>query len=278
MIASTFDFLAAVVKDRTGGVIGADQRYMLETRLAPLLKREALRDLDALPARLRAPQGEALAQEMAELLTTNESSFFRDGRPFDHLRPLLRGLHAARPAGQPLRLWSAACSTGQEAYSMAIILAELAEGDPGFRGRRVEILGTDISARVIGRARAGVFTPFEVQRGLPAATLTRRFQEEGAQWRVKPEVAACCRFERANLLADLRGFGRFDVIFCRNVLIYFDVPTKARVLRGLAQQLVADGALYLGAAETAIGLTDALVPHATERGVYGLAAPQRLPA
>lgn len=278
MIASTFEFLAAVVKARTGGVIGVEQKYMLETRLAPLLKREALRSLDALPARLKAPQGEALAQEMAELLTTNESSFFRDGRPFDHLRARLAELHAARAAGQPLRIWSAACSTGQEAYSIAVILAELAEGDLGFRARRVEILGTDISSRVIERARLGAFTQFEVQCGLPGDTLRKRFLAEGPHWRVRPEVAAPCRFERANLLADLRGFGRFDVIFCRNVLIYFDVPTKARVLQGLARQLAADGALYLGAAETAIGLAEALVPHATERGVYGLAAPQRLSA
>ncbi|WP_421991542.1 CheR family methyltransferase [Roseococcus sp.] len=278
MIQSTFELLTGIVKSRSGGIIGPDQHYMLETRLAPLLKREALRDLEALAARLKAPRGEALAQEMTELLTTNESSFFRDGKPFEHLRALLPALHAARPAGQPMRIWSAACSTGQEAYSIAIILAELGEADPGFRSRRVEILGTDITTAVLDRARAGIFTQFEVQRGLPIRTLMKRFIQEEGRWRVRLEVAAPCRFEKANLMGELRGLGRFDVIFCRNVLIYFDVPTKARVLRGMAQQMATDGALFLGAAETAIGITNLLAPRGAERGVYGLVEPQRLSA
>lgn len=278
MIQSTFELLTGIVKSRSGGIIGPDQHYMLETRLAPLLKREALRDLEALAARLKAPRGEALAQEMTELLTTNESSFFRDGKPFEHLRTLLPALHAARPAGQPLRIWSAACSTGQEAYSIAIILAELGDADPDFRSRRVEILGTDITTAVLDRARAGIFTQFEVQRGLPIRTLMKRFIQEEGRWRVRLEVAAPCRFEKANLMGELRGLGRFDVIFCRNVLIYFDVPTKARVLRGMAQQMVADGALFLGAAETAIGITNLLALRGAERGVYGLVEPQRLSA
>ncbi|MDB5415835.1 MAG: protein-glutamate O-methyltransferase CheR [Rubritepida sp.] len=278
MIASTFDFLTGIVKARSGGIIGPEQGYMLETRLAPLLKREALRDLDALAARLKAPRGEALAQEMTELLTTNESSFFRDGRPFEHLRALLPTLHATRPSGQTLRIWSAACSTGQEAYSIAIILAELGEADPGFRTRRVEVIGTDITTAVLDRARSGVFTQFEVQRGMPIRTLMKRFTQEEARWRVRPEIAAPCRFEKYNLLGELRGLGRFDVIFCRNVLIYFDVPTKARVLSSLSQQLAADGALYLGAAETAIGITTVLAARAGDRGVYGVAEPQRLRA
>jgi chemotaxis protein methyltransferase CheR len=270
---ATFAFLTGIVKARSGGIIGADQGYMLETRLAPLLKREALRDLDALAARLKAPLSDGLAQDMTELLTTNESSFFRDTRPFEHLRGLLPQLHKTRPPGQPLRIWSAACSTGQEAYSIAIILAELGEADPGFKSRRVEIIGTDITAAVLERARAGVFTQFEVQRGMPIRTLMKRFTQEDTRWRIRPEIAAPCRFEKFNLLGDPRGLGRFDVVFCRNVLIYFDVPTKARVLGGIAQLLAADGALYLGAAETAMGVTNALVAKPGERGVYGVAEP-----
>jgi chemotaxis protein methyltransferase CheR len=282
MTPATFAFLAGVVHARSGGVIGPDQGYMLETRLAPLVKREGLRGLDALAERLRLPGTEALAQEVTELLTTNESSFFRDGKPFEHLRGLIPRLHAARPPGQKLRIWSAACSTGQEAYSISILLAELGEKDPGLRARPVEIVGTDITAAVLRRARAGIFTQFEVQRGLPIRTLMTRFaQEEGGRWRVKPEIAAPCRFESFNLLADPRTLGRFDVIFCRNVLIYFDVPTKARVLGNLARQLAPDGVLYLGAAETAIGVTSALTALPGERGAYGVAAaaePQRLRA
>lgn len=279
MNPATFAFLTGIVKTRSGGIIGADQGYMLETRLAPLLKREGLRDLDALAAKLKAPRGDALAQEMTELLTTNESSFFRDTRPFEHLRALLPQLHRARAPGQPLRIWSAACSTGQEAYSIAIILAELAEADPGFKARRVEIIGTDITTAVLERARAGVFTQFEVQRGMPIRTLMKRFVQEETRWRIRPEIAAPCRFEKFNLLGDPRALGRFDVIFCRNVLIYFDVPTKGRVLNGIAQILAPDGALYLGAAETAMGVTNTLVARAGERGVYGVASePVRLRA
>jgi chemotaxis protein methyltransferase CheR len=269
MTPASFAFLTGIVRTRSGGVIGPDQGYMLETRLAPLLKREGLAGLDALATRLRAPGTEALAQEMTELLTTNESSFFRDGKPFEHLRTLIPALHAARAPGQKLRIWSAACSTGQEAYSISILLAELMETDAGLRARPFEILGTDITAAVLERARAGVFTQFEVQRGLPIRTLMKRFTQEEGRWRVKPEIAAPCRFQSFNLMGEPRILGRFDVIFCRNVLIYFDVPTKARVLGGIAQQLAPDGALYLGAAETAIGVTRALAPLPGERSVYG---------
>ena len=270
MTPATFNALVGIVKQRSGGVLNADQGYMLDTRLAPLLKRERLAGLDALAQRLQRAGSEALAQEMTELLTTNESSFFRDGRPFEHLRALLPLLHRARPAGQALRLWSAACSTGQEAYSISILVSELAEADASFAARRVEIIGTDITGAVLERARAGVFTQFEVQRGLPIRTLMTRFTQEETRWRVKPDIAARCRFEKLNLLGDLRGMGRFDVVFCRNVLIYFDVPTKARVLSALAERLQPDGALYLGAAETAMGMATPLVPLKGERGVYGL--------
>ena len=274
MTPASFAALAAIIRARSGGVLTPDQGYMLETRLGALLKREGLRDLDALAARLRHPGSEPLAQEMTEALTTNESSFFRDGHPFEHLRGLLPALHRARPPGQPLRIWSAACSTGQEAYSISIVVSELAEREAGFAARRVEILGTDLSSAVLERARDGVFTQFEVQRGLPIRTLTQRFTQEGTRWRIRPELAVRCRFEKLNLLGDLRGLGRFDVVFCRNVLIYFDVPTKARVLSALSGQMAADGALYLGSAETALGVASCLVPAAGERGVYGLETAQ----
>jgi chemotaxis protein methyltransferase CheR len=211
---------------------------------------------------------------MTELLTTNESSFFRDGKPFEHLRGLIPKLHASRPPGHKIRIWSAACSTGQEAYSISILLAELAEADPGLKTRPFEILGTDITTAVLERARAGVFTQFEVQRGLPIRTLMKRFTQEEGRWRIKPELSSICRFEKLNLLGDLRSLGRFDVIFCRNVLIYFDVPTKARVLEQIAALMTPDAALYLGAAETAIGVTRALVPLPGERAVYGPATGQ----
>ncbi|MDB5372203.1 MAG: chemotaxis protein CheR [Belnapia sp.] len=263
MTPDSFAFITGLVKSRSGLVLTPDKGYMLETRLGPLLKRDGLASLNALATRLRDPRAAALADAVTEALTTNESSFFRDGKPFEHLRQVLPGLARARQAGAALRIWSAACSTGQEAYSIAMLLRELS-----LEGRRVEIIGTDISGNVVARAREGYFTQFEVQRGLPARLLVKHFRQEDGRWRVSPEVRGMARFERGNLLGDLRGFGRFDVIFCRNVLIYFDAPTKMRVLNALAAQLLPDGVLYLGGAETVLGLTDRLVPIAGERGAY----------
>ncbi|MBO1074031.1 CheR family methyltransferase [Roseomonas marmotae] len=263
MNAEGFTAIATLVKARSGIVLTPDKEYMLETRLAPLLKQEAISSLDILALRLRDPRAEKLARAVTEALTTNESSFFRDGKPFDHLRRLLPGLMAARPAGHRLRIWSAACSTGQEAYSVAMILQEL-----GIRG--AEILGTDLSREVVERAREGVFTQFEVQRGLPVQMLVKYFRQEAGRWRVQPALREMVRFEERNLLADHRAVGRFDVIFCRNVLIYFDPQTKGRVLNALAAQLAPDGVLYLGGAETVLGLTDRLTAVAGERGAYAL--------
>ena len=268
MNSATFLFLAGIVKQRSGGVLTADQDYMLDTRLAPLLKREGLPGMDALALRLRGPGSEKLAQEMTELLTTNESHFFRDGKPFDHLKALLPELHRARPAGTPIRIWSAACSTGQEAYSIAILLAEAQEVDPGMRARKFEIVGTDLTTAVLDRAREAVFTQFEVQRGLQIRQLMKHFTQIETRWRAKDHLKAHARFQQANLLHDQRALGKFDVIFCRNVLIYFDLATKSRVLGGIAGQLAADGALYLGAAETALGVTDRLEPIMGHRAVY----------
>jgi chemotaxis protein methyltransferase CheR len=266
MTPENFAFVAALVRSRSGLVLTPDKGYMLETRLVPLLRREGLAGLDALAHRLRAPLSEHLAEAVTEALTTNESFFFRDGKPFEHLRRVLPRLLASRPPGASLRIWSAACSTGQEAYSVAMILQDLAP--PPQRDRRAEILGTDIAQEVLARARDGSFTQFEVQRGLPVQLLVRHFRQEEGRWRIAPELRAMVRFERWNLLSDLRPLGRFEVIFCRNVLIYFDAPTKTRVLAALAAQLAPGGVLYLGGAETVLGLTDQLVPVAGERGVF----------
>lgn len=266
MRQDSFARIAGVAKARSGLLLTPDQGYMLETRLAPLLRREGLASLDALALRLRlAPAGDALADAVAEALATHETSFFRDAWPFDHLRRVLPALAAARPPGTPVRIWSAGCSTGQEAYSAAMIVQEQAAQ---LAGRRVGILGTDIGRDVLARARDGSFTQFEVRRGLPPGLLARHFRQEDGRWRIAPTLRAMVRFEHWNLLSDLRPLGRFDVIFCRNVLIYFDPPTKARVLAALAAQLSPAGVLHLGGAETVLGLTDRLVPCPGERGVY----------
>ncbi len=268
MTPESFDFIAGLVKGRSGLMLTPDKRYMLESRLTPILKRESVPDLNALAMRLRDPRNAALAEAVTEALTTNESSFFRDGKPFDHLKRALPKIAAGRPAGQVLKVWSAACSTGQEAYSIGMVAAELGVE---LGGRRLDILGTDIAQEVLARAREGLFSQFEVQRGLPVRQLVKHFSQDQGRWKVSAELRAMCRWERLNLLGDLRGLGRFDVIFCRNVLIYFDPPTKSRVLAALAGQLAHDGVLYLGGAETVLGLTDKLVPVPGERGAYEVA-------
>jgi chemotaxis protein methyltransferase CheR len=225
--------------------------------------------LDALAARLRSHAQTPLAREVVEAMTTNESFFFRDDKPFTHLRTqALPRLHAARPAGARLRLWSAAASTGQEAYSLAMLVAE---GRMALGTREVEILGTDIAREPLARARAGSYTQFEIQRGLPMQMLVKYFRKEGTQWQLADAIRAMVGFREWNLLGDLRPLGQFDVVFCRNVLIYFDQGTKARVLEGIARQLAPDGLLYLGGAETVLGITNRLVPSGSDYGVYELA-------
>jgi chemotaxis protein methyltransferase CheR len=266
--SATFETYATLLKSRSGLVIGPDKLYLLETRLAPILKHEQLRDLGALANRLRAPGAEPLVRQVVEAMTTNESFFFRDDKPFQHFRTqALPRLLASRPAGAPLRVWSAASSSGQEAYSIAMILSECRSsiGD-----RRVEIIGTDIAHEQVTRAREGLYTQFEVQRGLPVQMLMRYFRKEENGWRISEAIRGMVQYREWNLLTDLRPLGHFDVVFCRNVLIYFDQPTKTKVLDAISQQMPGDGLLYLGGAETVLGISSRFTALPTERGVYGL--------
>ena len=268
MVNAAYTILAEVLKARSGLVIGPDKLCLLETRLSPILQREGYRDLDSLAAQLRP--GSALEREVVEAMTTNESLFFRDTKPFEALRrTVLTRLHAARPPAAAIRIWSAAAATGQESYSIAMVAADLAGAMPG---RRIEIIGTDLARAPLERARQGVYSPFEVQRGLPSDMLAKYFTEEQGQWRVTQRLREAVRFQECNLLSDLRPLGQFDVVFCRNVLIYFDVPTKRRVLRAVARQMPSDGVLFLGGAETVLGLTEDFRPTANEGGAYARAA------
>jgi chemotaxis protein methyltransferase CheR len=267
--AAVFETFASLLRNRSGLVIGPDKLYLLETRLAPILKREQLRNLVALADRLRSPNTEALIREVVEAMTTNESFFFRDDKPFQHFRSqALPRLIAQRPAGAPLRVWSAASSSGQEAYSIAMIVSECRAS---LGERRIEIVGTDLAREQVTRAREGLYTQFEVQRGLPIQMLMRHFRKEESGWRISDPIRGMVQYREWNLLADLRPLGQFDVVFCRNVLIYFDQATKAKVLEAIARQMPADGLLYLGGAETVLGITTRFAPLPAERGVYGLA-------
>ncbi len=271
--STAFQTFAALLKSRSGLVIGPDKLYLLETRLAGILKHEQLRDLAALADRLRAPGAEPLIRQVVEAMTTNESFFFRDDKPFQHFRnQALPRLLASRSPAVPLRIWSAASSSGQEAYSLAMILSECRAS---ISDRRIEIIGTDLARDQVARAREGLYTQFEVQRGLPVQMLMRYFRKEQNGWRINEAIRAMVQYREWNLLADLRPLGQFDVVFCRNVLIYFDQPTKAKVLEAIAQQMTSDGMLYLGGAETVLGISSRFAPLATERGVYGLATASR---
>ncbi len=263
-MTASYASLAGTLKARSGLILGPDKLYLLETRLAPLLRREGLRSLDELAARMRP--GSALEGDVVEAMTTNESLFFRDGKPFELLRrTILPRLHANRPPGATLRIWSAAAANGQEAYSIAMVCAELASAMPG---RRVEIIGTDIAREPLERARQGLYSQFEIQRGLPMQMLVRHFVKEDTQWRVRQELRDAVSFRVWNLLTDPRPLGRFDVVFCRNVLLYFDTATKQRVLEGLARAMPQDGTLFLGGAETVLGVTEKLRPGADGAAGY----------
>jgi chemotaxis protein methyltransferase CheR len=265
---AAFDTLAGLLKTKSGLTIGMDKLYLLETRLANIVKREKLADMNALADRLRRPGNDALARDVVEAMTTNESFFFRDDKPFAHFRTqALPRLVAARAPGSPLRVWSAASSSGQEAYSLAMIVAESAAV---LGGRKVEIIGTDIARDQLARAREGVYSQFEVQRGLPVQMLMRYFRKDDSNWRIADSIRGMAQFREYNLLTDLRPLGRFDIVFCRNVLIYFDQPTKSRVLEAIAGLMPPDGLLYLGGAETVLGITSRFAPMPNERGVYGV--------
>jgi chemotaxis protein methyltransferase CheR len=260
-MSSAFARIARMLKARSGLVLGPEKLYLLEARLAPLLKHHGLRDLAALCTQMQPDS--PLERDVVDAMTTNESLFFRDTSPFETLRCLLPKLHQSRPPHAPLRIWSAGASTGQEAYSIAMVTAGLAGAMPG---RQVEILATDIARDPLERARAGLYTQFEIQRGLPMQMLVRHFTKEAGHWRIKQALRDAVTFKLWNLLSDLRPLGKFDVIFCRNVLLYFDPPTKRRVLEALARQMPPDGVLFLGGAETVLGLTDTFQPHTGEGG------------
>ena len=250
-----FTMIAEMVRARSGIVLGLDKAYLVESRLDQVVRAKRFKDLAELSAKLRLAPTEALVQDVVEAMTTNETLFFRDTRPFEHLRTIaLPAIHAARTQGQPVRIWSAASSSGQEAYSIAMTAVDAVIGR-----RPVRILGTDISTEQLARARLGVYSDFEARRGLSGAVLGRHFQKAGEGWQVKNALREMVEFRQWNLLDDLRPLGTFDLVFCRNVLIYFDVQTKKRVLDAIWSRIVPGGWLYLGGAETTFGVSDKFI-------------------
>jgi chemotaxis protein methyltransferase CheR len=261
-----YDYLRRLLKQRSGLVLTAEKQYLVESRLLPVARKAGLGSLAALVAALKCGNAAALMTAVVEAMTTNETFFFRDKTPFENLRStVLPALMRIRPHSRYIRIWCAAASTGQEPYSLAMLLKELgAEIDDW----RIDILATDLSGEVLERARAGLYSQFEVQRGLPIQLLIKYFKQVGDMWEIAPEIRAMVKYHQLNLLSDFSHLGMFDLVFCRNVLIYFDHETKVDLLSRLADATFREGYLVLGAAETIIGLTDAfkLVPE--QRGFY----------
>jgi len=261
-----YEFLRKLLKERSGLDLSADKQYLVESRLIPLARRSGLPGIPELVAKIKGG-ADALTSEVVEAMTTNETFFFRDKIPFDHLRQtILPALLQARASRRALRIWCAASSTGQEPYSVAMCVKEFA----GLAGWRVEIVATDLSQEVLEKSKAGIYSPFEVQRGLPIQMLVRHFTQTGELWQLNADIRAMVQHRQLNLLQDFSHLGTFDVIFCRNVLIYFDQDTKAGVFGRLARMLDTDGVLLLGAAESVVGISDAFRPDPERRGVYRL--------
>ncbi len=260
-----YDFLRKFLKERSGLDLSSDKQYLVESRLIPLARRVGLAGIAELVQKIKGGS-EALASEVIEAMTTNETFFFRDKIPFDHLRDtVLPGLLVSRANRRHLRIWCAASSTGQEPYSIAMCLKEFASALAGWR---VEIIASDLSQSVLEKSRAGIFSQFEVQRGLPIHMLVRHFTQTGELWQLNADIRAMVQHRQLNLLQDFSHLGTFDVIFCRNVLIYFDQDTKTNVFGRLAKRIEPEGYLMLGAAETVVGLTDAFKPYPDRRGLY----------
>jgi chemotaxis protein methyltransferase CheR len=266
--AENYSFLQQHVYTGSGIVLDSGKHYLLEARLLPIVRKEKLATLDELCRCLRAGTFPQLQQQVMEAMTTNETLFFRDAAPFDALRSqVIPQLVEQHKDTRRLRFWSAAASSGQESYSLAMLLLEM-----GLGNWQIEILGTDLSGQILEKARIAKFMQIEVNRGLPAPYLIKYFRREGLDWQLKDEVRKMVTFQRFDLRQSMSALGPFDVIFCRNVLIYFDVETKKSVLARIRNILVSGGYLILGGAETTLNLDDTF-----QRTQIGQAVFYRLP-
>lgn len=260
-----YDFLRKFLKERSGLDLSSDKQYLVESRLVPLARKIGAAGIDELVQKIKNGSS-SVAAEVVDAMTTNETFFFRDKLPFDHLREaVIPEFLTTRASRRSFRIWCAAASTGQEPYSIAMCLKEMSAALTGWR---VEIIATDISPTVLEKSKSGIYSQFEVQRGLPIQLLVKYFKQIGDMWQLNPEIRSMVQYRPLNLLQDFSSLGKFDMIFCRNVLIYFDQETKSQIFGRLAKSLEADGFLALGAAETVVGLTDAFKPHADRRGLY----------
>jgi chemotaxis protein methyltransferase CheR len=257
--AHDFDYIARLVRRSSAIVLEPGKEYLVESRLLPIARRTGDGSLSALVARLRAEPDDGLHHEVIDAMTTNETSWFRDRHPFDALGSrILPELLTKRAAQRRIAIWSAGCSSGQEPYSIAMVVHNVMSLHPGWQ---VGILGTDLSQEMLAKARAGRYGQLEVNRGLPATMLVNHFERAGMEWVVKDHLRQLVQFRQVNLAEPVATrVPRFDVVFLRNVLIYFDGETKRRVLEQVRRVLRPDGYLFLGGAETTLNVDDAFEP------------------
>ena len=262
-----FNVLRNFLATYSGLYLTDDKTYLAQARLPQVAKNYNMRSLHDLINAMGSPTAIKMREDIAEAMATPETFFFRDTKPFDIIKQdILPPLVAARSAIKTLRIWCAACSSGQEPYSIAMMLNEMGLWQQGWR---IEIWATDFSKKILDRAKAAEYTQFEVQRGLPIQLLVKYFEKDGAVYKIKQDLKSKIQFQEFNLLQPMAGFRPFDIILCRNVLFYFDVPNKRKVLdQGIATCLAKDGALFLGTAETVMGVSDKLIPDPVIRGVY----------
>jgi chemotaxis protein methyltransferase CheR len=249
-----FDYLRKLIYDSSAIVLESDKRYLLEARLRPVLLRERMSSFDELVTRLTRVDATLLRQQVVEAMTTHETSFFRDVHPFEAFRKhVIPQLVLERSVQRRLNIWSGASSTGQEPYSIAMILKECGLTLAGWT---LQLIATDLSDMILARAGAGVFSQLEVNRGLPAPLLVKYFEKVGTDWRVKESIRRMVDFRQLNLMNQWPLLPELDVVFLRNVLIYFDVPTKKAIFEKLSRVLRPGGFLFLGGVETTLNLSD----------------------
>jgi len=266
-----FDYLRHLLYERSGLAVTKDKLYLLEGRLLPIARKHGLDSLDRLVNWISRTRDESIIGEIVDAMTTNETLFFRDKWPYERLRhPILPDVLKRCGAQKRIRIWSAACSSGQEPYSIAMTIAEMGAA---LGGAQIEICATDISPSILKRAREGRYSDFELSRGLPDAMRAKYFISDGERWRITENLRNMVTFKSFNLLSDpvAAGLGTLDIVFCRNVLIYFDEATRGRVLKGISRVMPNWGYLCLGGAETVVGISDAFKVLPGERGLFGLA-------
>jgi chemotaxis protein methyltransferase CheR len=264
MNAQEVAYVAALCRALAGLKVESDKTYLIESRLAPVARRESFPSVSELLAAIRSKKDEPLVWATVEAMAAGESSFFRDRTPFAEFRDEIAPQLARARAGQPIKVWSAACATGQEIYSLAMIAHDLAERG----GPRIELAASDLSRLALERAQGGLYNQFEVQRGLPIRLLARHFEKEGDQWRLAVEIRKMVRWRRINLIAGLSRIGRFDVVFCRNVLGQMTADAQKKVVGELAGMIPADGYLVVGLGEDIPSLADAFQPIVGRAGLF----------